>query len=104
MAYVRVLFTEMAVVHSLLDELDPNFVVCHDWVYFGDIEQAQRVAEFIAPNEEVASMVSEALLGSATSRHKPNETLPFDAEDEISSRLQQKLDAFEYQYCGSNTT
>lgn len=99
--YVRVLFTEIAVVHSLLGELDPNFMVCHDWVYFGDIEQAQRVADFIAPNLEVASMVREALLGSASSRHKPNETLPFDAGEEISSRLQRKLDAFEYQYCRS---
>ncbi|CAM9512875.1 unnamed protein product [Ectocarpus sp. 13 AM-2016] len=104
MAYVRVLFTEIAVVHSLLGELDRNFVVCHDWVYFGDIKQAQRVAEFIAPNAEVASMVREALLRSAASRHKPNETLPFDAEDELSSRLQRKLDVFEHQYCRNFTT
>ncbi|CAM9699176.1 unnamed protein product [Ectocarpus fasciculatus] len=103
MAYVRMLFTEIAVVHSFLGELESNFVVCHDWVYFGDMEQAQRVAEFIAPNDEVASMVTEALLGSAASRHRPNETLPFDAGDELSSRLQRKLDAFEYQYCGSHT-
>ncbi|CAN0279590.1 unnamed protein product [Ectocarpus fasciculatus] len=103
MAYARILFTDIAVVHSFLGELDPNFVVCHDWAYMGKIEQAQRVADFIAPSEEVASTVGEALVESVAPRHRPNDTLPFDAGDEISSRLQRKLDAFECQYCGSHT-
>ncbi|CAM9578416.1 unnamed protein product, partial [Hapterophycus canaliculatus] len=50
MEYVRVLFTDAAVVQSFLAELDPAFVICHDWNLFGDPDQAQKIADAIAPN------------------------------------------------------
>ncbi|CAN0231708.1 unnamed protein product [Scytosiphon promiscuus] len=101
MESVRILFTDVAVVQSFLAELDPAFVVCHDWKSFGDPEQAQNIASFVAPNADVASMVKEALVTSASggTRHATNETLPFDDSDVLSSRIQQKLDSFEKFYC-----
>lgn len=70
-------------VQSFLAELDPAFVVCHDWSFFGDPDQARKIADTIAPNAEMASLVTEGLIGSAAagSRHAGNETHLFDDVD-----------------------
>ncbi|CAM9392363.1 unnamed protein product [Scytosiphon promiscuus] len=98
----RIMLTDAAVVQSFLAELDPAFVACHDWHVFGDPVQAQTVADFIAPSPEVASWVQTALTTSASggSKHDTNETIPFDRDGILSSRLQRKLDSFEHLYCG----
>ncbi|CAN0161088.1 unnamed protein product [Scytosiphon promiscuus] len=103
MEIARVMFTDAAVVQSFLAELDPAFVVCHDWKSFGDPEQAHHVADVIAPNADVALMLKEALVNFASdgTRHPTNETLPFDDTDILSSRIQRKLDSFEKFFCGS---
>ncbi|CAM9808577.1 unnamed protein product, partial [Ectocarpus fasciculatus] len=54
--YAKVIFTEMGVVHSLLGELDPAFVICHDWDLLGDPDQAKNVSAFISPTDEMASL------------------------------------------------
>ncbi|CAN0273734.1 unnamed protein product [Scytosiphon promiscuus] len=102
MENLRIMLTDAAVVHSFLAELDPAFTVCHDWHSFGDSAQAQKIAHFVAPSPEVASVTKQALVNAASggSRHDTNETLPFDLDDVLSSRLQQKLDSFEHFYCG----
>lgn len=91
------MFTDAAVVQSFLAELDPAFVVCHDWELFGDPDKAQRIGDFIAPSPDLASLVKTALVESAAggSRHDGNETLPFDPDDYVSARIQHKLDSFE---------
>lgn len=96
------MFTNIAVVHSFLGELDPAFIVCHDFDLLGDAEQAQRIAEFVAPDDETAAIITEALVGSVHLRHASNDSLPFDVNDSISRRMQQKLDVFEQTYCGQN--
>lgn len=103
--YVRVLFTDVAVVHSFLAELDPSFVVCHDWSLFGDPDQAHNIADAIAPNADVASIVREALVDSASNgpRHRGKAAHPFDKDDVLSSRIQQKFDSFEHLYCSRET-
>lgn len=92
-------FTDIAVVHSFLGELDPAFVVCHDWNQLGNEEQARQIAAFVAPNDDVADMVHNSLVKSVRYRDAADDILPFDKKDEISNRLQQKLDAFEMHYC-----
>lgn len=86
--------------HSFLGEIDPAFVVCHDWEYLGNAEQAKKVSEFISPTPEFASRLEETFVESATARHLGAEDLPFGA-DEVVARLQKKLDAFESEFCGS---
>eukprot|EP00903_Cladosiphon_okamuranus_P007626 g7395.t1 len=99
--YLKILFTDMGVMHSLLSEIDPAFVVCHDWEYLGNAKQAKKISDFIAPTPEVASRLEETFVELATARHIGTEDLPFGA-NEVVARLQKKLDAFESEYCGSN--
>ncbi|CAN0188320.1 unnamed protein product [Hapterophycus canaliculatus] len=105
MEIVRIILTDGAVVHSFLAELDPAFVVCHDWDLFGDPDQAQKLGNFIAPSSDVALLVKTALVSSASAgpRNDSMETLPFDRDEVMSSRIQRKLDSFEYLYCGRKT-
>lgn len=107
------LFTDAAVVHSFLGELDPSFIVCHDFDRMGNASQAARIAQVLAPNAEVAEPLGRAFVdaarprGSATEGGDPDprepEELPFPNEEVVAARLQRKLDAFENVYCGSST-
>lgn len=105
--YMRVLFTDIAVLQSFLGELSPDFVVCHDWDFLGDREQASKIAVFIAPNSEIASRVEYSLVDTAKvpsvvdgKNAGGEDELPFIGADVFVSRLQKKLDSFEAQYCG----
>lgn len=99
MEYAKVIFTDMGVVHSLLGELDPAFVICHDWDLLGDPEQAKNVSAFISPTDEMASLYEHWLVGSVRSIHTSEDTLPFVGSDVLVARLQKKLDTFERLYC-----
>ena len=99
MEYMQILLTDIAVVHSFLAELDPAFVVCHDFHRVGDIEQAAMVADFLAPNSEVAEPLQASFVAVAKAHGASTESLLFDGADVIESRLQRKLDAFESALC-----
>ena len=100
MEYMVVLFTNIAVVHSFLAELDPAFIVCHDYAHAGEEGQASRLAQFVAPNDAIRDMYEASLLAT----WKPHTTPKSEQLDEdfnaMGSRLQRKLDAFEAIYCG----
>lgn len=102
--YMRILFTDIGVMHSLLLELPPGHVVCHDWDKLGDKRQASKIAEFIAPNAFIAGFFAAALL-ETVSVHRfalsntSTEPLPYEGAEAIVSRLQRKLDAFEALLC-----
>lgn len=99
--YVRVLFTDAAVLQSFMSELPPGHVVCHDWDRLGDEDQASDIAAFISPNKEVAGWVESSLVDSVSAnRGHDVDPLPFKDADAVASRLQSKLDAFEARYCG----
>ena len=109
MDYVRILFTNIAVLQSFLSELPPGLVVCHDWDRLGDKYQASEIAGFISPNQEIAALVESSLVDEAeVSEDRAlkeggdgrEDELPFEGADEFASRLQRKLDAFEARYCG----
>lgn len=91
---------------SFLGEIDPGFIVCHNWDSVGNETQAGEIAAFVAPNDEVAGMVATALVDTATriSHHSEDEidvnALTFDGAESLISRLQKKLDSFEALYCG----
>lgn len=111
MQYVRIFFTDTAVVQSFLEELDPAFIVCHDWDRLGDEAQSSKIAAFVSPNDEVADMVRTALVdraAAAVSRHADEEVIDldemiFDGATRLVARLQAKLDSFETRYCGAST-
>ncbi|CBJ32788.1 expressed unknown protein [Ectocarpus siliculosus] len=98
--YMRVLFTDIAVLQSFLSEIGPEFIVCHDWDRLGDKEQASTIAHFIAPNDEIAGLVESSLVQTARKKSSNTNPLPFEDADAVVSRLQRKLDAFEPLYCG----
>lgn len=104
MNYVRVLFTEMAVIQSLLSELPPGTIICHDWDRLGDEDQASDIAAFISPNEDVARLVKSTLVDSVAPNRVHNDengdSLLFGGADALISRLQTKLDTFQDRYCG----
>ncbi|CAN0045410.1 unnamed protein product [Ectocarpus sp. 12 AP-2014] len=97
--YMRVLFTDIAVLHSFLSEIGPNFITCHVWDRLGGKEQASRIANFISPNDEIAGLVQSSLLQTARNSSRA-EAPPFEGVHPLVSRLQRKLDAFEPLYCG----
>lgn len=99
MHYMQVLFTNIAVMHALLAELESAFVVCHDFDLLGDAEQAFEIAKFVSPNADVARVVAAALVDHASPHHKSNETLPFPGGDMLEQRFQRAFDAFESTYC-----
>lgn len=99
MQYMQILLTDVGVLHSLLTELGPGFVVCHDYDLFGDPGQSAAIAEFVAPNADVAAMLNNSFVAVAGVRSPSTESLPFEGASVISSRLQRQLDAFESQLC-----
>lgn len=99
MDYMRILFTDIAVMHSLLAEIDPAFVVCHDFEFLGDAGQAAKIADFLAPNSQVAEVLQFSLMDTAVEDERVKESLPFLDSEMLISRLQHKFDAFESTYC-----
>lgn len=103
--YIRILFTDIAVLQSFLGEISPGFVVCHDWDSLGDREQASEIAGFVAPNDEIAGLVESSLVDTATEHTISEEGIDIDdltffGADKLVARLQRKLDSFEGLYCG----
>lgn len=95
------------VISSTFRELDPGFVSCF---YYRDIaskDQADRVARFVAPTENMAGQMSDRMIQSAKHSRKLSEsddrfskiTDPKTSEGLIAGRLQQKLDVIERQVC-----
>ena len=99
MQYMQVLLTDIAVVHSFIEELDPGFVVCHDFERMGDVEQSVAVSDFLAPNEAIADLLSSSFVNvSGALRPPSNESLPYEAADTVATRLQSKFDTLESKY------
>ena len=105
MHYIWIMFTDMmAVLQSMLGEIDPGFIVCHEW---------DLLAASVAPNDEIAGLFQNSLVHSARRPADPvladgdegspqstREDLPFDGAEALAARLQKKLDSFETRYCG----
>ena len=101
MAYMQVLITDIAVVHSFLGELDPAFVICHDFDRAGESDQSSSIATFLAPNPDVAEMLEKSLINVANAHGPSTESVPYDGADVVTARLQWKFDAFELTLCSS---
>ena len=99
MEYMQILLTDTAVMHSFLAELDPAFVVCHDFNRLGDIEQAALIADFLAPNAYVAGPLQASFVAVGNARDASREPLLYHGADVFASRLQRKFDAFERLIC-----
>lgn len=100
MQYMQILLTEIAVVHSLLAELDSSFVVCHDYEQIGSVDQSNALSDFLAPNENLAALLRKSFNETENSPRAPsNEALPYKGADDIVARLQLKFDTFESKVC-----
>lgn len=99
MDYMRILLTDAGVMHSLLAEIDPAFVVCHEFDFIGGVEQAAEIAEFVSPGQEVAEMLKASLIGTARQQSATIQALPFEGAEKIVARVQRKLDTFESTFC-----
>lgn len=100
MQYMQILFTDIAVLHSFIAELDPGFVVCHDYDRLGSVNQSVAIADVLAPNAEVAALVKTSFIDvAATIPASPNKSLPYLKAEVVAARLQRKLDTFESQIC-----
>lgn len=92
---------------STFRELDPGFVSCFYYSDMASKDQADRVARFAAPTEDVAGQMSDRMIQFAMSfrepskiDHRSSEIMdPMTSEGLIVERLQQKLDAIERQVC-----
>ena len=101
------MFTSIAVLHSQLLEIDPKFIVCHDFNIINDVDQMGKIANFISPNEEIANDIMSINTDDfkKTSMKKPKLEVDFDFEPIIEKnmllidRLQKKLDSIEEMIC-----
>lgn len=100
MEYMQILLADISIMQSLLEEIDPKFIVCHDSARIGEVEQSSKISEFVAPNLEVARFYNESLMDVANShpRSLVKRHLLYE-NDDVVKRLQRKLDSFEYKYC-----
>lgn len=102
MHYAEIMLTQVAVVQSMLLELDPRFVVCHHYEKMRNATHASSIATFVAPSELVADMFTRALLAVARpSTEKRRDRLKFARAEQIARRLQEKIDSFEGSLCGT---
>lgn len=99
MEYMRMLFTAIAVVHSLLEEIDPAFYVCQRFDLLGDREQTAKVAEFISPNDVIQQLLEDAMVHQADTYKPTVGALPIEGSEKVVARLQKKLDVLEAGYC-----
>ena len=124
--------TNAAVVDSMFQELGPGFTTCLRYENITDPVQASDVAQFVAPTNESAQLLSTAMLATVKhvhhspsryyvsgSRHgerpvrgemlrskygplRPTEHASSEAEGMVVERLQQKLDKIERDQCGGS--
>lgn len=102
----RVLVNAASVIGSSLRELDSEFITCFAYDNVTSPAQASRVAEFVMPHNESASLFSETLLKLV---RDPEEDTEKDLEmvvenhtdgwDLVSHRLQQKIDDIHREQC-----
>lgn len=97
--YFHVLLTNIAVLGSMLEEVGPEFVVCHKFSALDDSAQAKKIAEFLAPSDEVAKYLESAIVGTNIPGSGEREELLFEAAAIVVERLQKKLDIVEARYC-----
>lgn len=74
-------------------------MVCHDYHRVGDADQSAAVADFLAPNEDVAALLKNSFINIATRHASSNESLLYEGADVSEARLQRKFDTFESQIC-----
>ena len=105
MRYIRILFTSIAVLHSQLLEIDPKFIVCHDFNIINDVDQMGKIANFISPNEEIANDIISINTDDLKKKIQKKPKLEVDFEPIIEKnmllidRLQKKLDSIEDMIC-----
>ena len=100
MQYMQILLTDIAVLHSFIEELGPGFVICHDYERIGDPEQSAVISAFLAPNEDVAEQLKYSFINVARDAPAPSsQSLPYESADIVAARLQRKFDTFESKIC-----
>lgn len=94
----RVLINAASVLGSSLRELDPDFITCFSYENSSSPAQASRVAEFLMPTTESATLLAQTLLAKAHAdgRVEANHS---DGWELISDRLQQKVDEIDRDQC-----
>ena len=101
--YIRILLADISIMQSLLEEIDQEFVVCHDFDKLGEINQSNTISKFVAPTEEVFRIYNSTMVKTAAVHHHHSSVSQFDYNNEymemIVSRIKNKLDSFEYKYC-----
>jgi len=100
----RVLINAASVVSASLAELQPEFLTCFTYENRTSSEQASRVAEFVMPTTDSASVLAQKLVSSAVDSDPVglaiHETVNREGGWElVSDRLQVKLDEIERDHC-----
>lgn len=101
LAYLQVLLAEAGVVHSLLAELDPGFIICHFYNEMGNETRVQEIANFVAPTEVMAAFVKDSMMRHARPSDDSQYDLEFPGLETVVERIQQKLNVMEEQHCGA---
>lgn len=99
----RVLVDAASVLHSSFRELDPKYITCFSYDSITSLAQASRVAEFLMPTVESATLFSQTLLGSAKlhMEHQANQVLTEHTNgwELVANRLQEKIDEIDLNQC-----
>ena len=98
----RVLIDAAAVIGSTFREIDSDFITCFSFENSSSPAQASRVAEFVMPSKDSASLMSQTLVSPANPflTHMGTTGLHHgDGWELVSRRLQQKLREIEADQC-----
>lgn len=99
MAYMLIVLTDIAVFHSFIAEIDPEFIIYHEFDRAGKEAAVSRVARFVAPDKMAAELFGASLVESWTDHPKVEEILQIEGADQVAARLQRKLDLLDSIYC-----
>lgn len=99
--YAQVLLADAGVMHSMLSELGPGFVICHFFDERTNETQAREIADFLAPNEVLAGHLRNSILRNAHQLRSSNGDIQFPDASYVTERIQRKLSVIEEQKCGT---
>lgn len=100
---MQILITQATLVLSMLHEVDRRFVVCQRYDGIQSDEQIATVAEFAAPNPEVAGIFAASwkkVVDPVPSDNGDDDNRPvYEGEGVIIARLQEVFDVLDAAFC-----
>jgi len=98
MKYINVLFTNIGVLHSFFLEIDPKFIICHDYDKINDLDQLKSISNFVSPTRNIYEEIL-SIYGKNVRNRSKNDEFEYENMGIILDRLQKKINLIEEMFC-----